>query len=73
MPEKGIHYLIKAYNELESDKKLVISHVCCEDRAKLVAEKIEANVKFGSVEIVKCAGLNSTYAANGGIIVSYSK
>lgn len=56
-----------------SDKKLVISHVCCEERAKLIAEKIEANAKFGTVEIVKCAGLNSTYAANGGVIVSYSK
>lgn len=56
-----------------SDKKLVISHVCCEDRAKLFLEKLEANIKFGSVEIVKCSGLNSTYAANGGIIVSYSK
>lgn len=56
-----------------SDKKLVISHVCCEDRAKLFLDKLEANTKFGSVEIVKCSGLNSTYAANGGIIVSYSK
>lgn len=56
-----------------SDKRLIISHVCCEERAKFVAEKIAANVQFGSVEIVKCSGLNSTYAANGGIIVSYTK
>lgn len=56
-----------------SDKRLIISHVCCEDRAKLLAEKIGANVKFGSVEILKCSGLNSTYASNGGIIVSYTK
>lgn len=56
-----------------SDKRLIITHVCCEDRAKFVAEKIAAKVQFGSVEIVKGSGLNSTYAANGGIIVSYTK
>lgn len=52
--------------------KLVISHVCCEDRAKFIAEKICELVDFGQVEIVKCSGLNSVYAANGGILVSYS-
>lgn len=56
-----------------SDKRLVISHVCCEDRAILLKNKIESYVKFGSVEIVKCSGLNTTYASNGGIIVSYTK
>lgn len=54
------------------DKKVVISHVCCEDRAKLVADKL-AVAGFGCVEIVKASGLNSVYAANGGIIVSYTK
>lgn len=53
-------------------KRLVISHVCCEERAKLLAEKLEP-AGFGSVEIVKASGLNSVYAANGGIIVSYTK
>lgn len=56
-----------------SDKRLIISHVCCEERAKLLADKIAASVKFGSVDILKCSGLNSTYASNGGIIVSYTK
>ena len=56
-----------------SDKRLIISHVCCEERAKLLADKITASVKFGSVDILKCSGLNSTYASNGGIIVSYTK
>lgn len=56
-----------------SDKRLIISHVCCEDRAILLKNKIESYVKFGSVEIVKCSGLNTTYASNGGIIVSYTK
>ncbi len=56
-----------------SDKRLIITHVCCEDKAKFVAQKVADVVKFGDVEIVKASGLNSTYAANGGIIVSYSK
>ncbi len=56
-----------------SDKKLVITHVCCPERAQLVADKIGALVQFGEVEIVKASGLNSVYASNGGIIVSYTK
>ncbi|MBQ9516993.1 MAG: DegV family EDD domain-containing protein [Eubacterium sp.] len=56
-----------------ADKRLIITHVCCEDKAKFVAEKIKAVAPFGDIEIVKASGLNSTYAANGGIIVSYSK
>ena len=56
-----------------SDKRLIITHVCCEDKAKFVMQKIKSLVHFGSVEIVKASGLNSTYASNGGIIVSYSK
>lgn len=57
-----------------SDRHLIVSHVCCEERAKLVADKIKANgANFGEVEIIKMNGLNTTYASNGGIIVSYSK
>ena len=56
-----------------SDKRLIITHVCCPDEAEFVKEKICAAAPFGDVEIVKASGLNSTYASNGGIIVSYSK
>ena len=63
-------------NELEgkdlSGETLVISYVCCEDRAKQVAAKICEKAKFGNVEILKASGLNSLYASDGGIIVSYS-
>lgn len=55
-----------------SEKKLYISYVCCKDRAKLVADKIAEKVSFGRVELIKASGLNSLYASNGGIIVSYS-
>ena len=56
-----------------SDKRLIISHVCCREKAEFLAEKIASKVNFKDVEIVKCSGLNSTYASNGGIIVSYTK
>lgn len=57
-----------------STKKIVISHVCCSDRAQLILDKLAANgVHFGEAEIVKCSGLNTTYASNGGIIVSITK
>ncbi len=56
-----------------ADKRLIITHVCCREKAEFVAEKIAAVAPFGDVEIVKASGLNSTYASDGGIIVSYSK
>lgn len=57
-----------------SSKRLIISHVCCEDRAQLIVDKLKARgVEFGETEIVKCSGLNTTYASKGGIIVSLTK
>ena len=56
-----------------TDKKLIISHVCCREKAEFLKSKIDALAPFGEIEIVKCSGLNSTYASNGGVIVSYSK
>ncbi len=55
-----------------SKQRIILSHVCCEDKAKFVADKLQ-DVGFGSVEIVKASGLNSVYAANGGLIVSFTK
>lgn len=53
-----------------SDKKLIISHVCCEDRAKMLADKITEKANFSSVEILKCSGLNTLYASKGGVLVA---
>lgn len=72
--------LIKMANIIVNDaktfdaknQKVVISHVCCEDKAKLIEEKL-APAGFKTIEIVKASGLNSCYAANGGIIISYTK
>lgn len=55
-----------------SDKTLIITHVCCEERAKFVASKIAEKATFGNVEILRASGLNSLYASDGGIIVSFN-
>lgn len=55
-----------------SDAKLYVSHVCCEDRAKFVLDKITEKANFKNAQILKASGLNSLYASDGGIIVSYS-
>lgn len=55
-----------------SHQTLIVTHVCCEERAKLVADKIQDKTNFGKVEIIKGSGLNSLYASDGGIIVSFS-
>ncbi len=56
-----------------SNKTVIISHVCCEDKAKQLKENIEKETSFKEVIILKCSGLNSLYASNGGIIVSFDK
>lgn len=55
-----------------SKQRVIISHVCCEDKANTIKDKLSAG-GFGDIEIVRASGLNSVYAANGGIIVSYTK
>lgn len=55
-----------------SSSSLIISYVCCEERARQLADKITGKAKFGNVEVIKASGLNSLYASDGGIIVSYS-
>lgn len=55
-----------------SEQTLIVSHVCCKERAEQIAAKIGEKASFGKVEIIKASGLNSLYASDGGIIVSYS-
>lgn len=55
-----------------SNKKLIITHVCCKERAEFVAAKIAEKISFGEVIILRASGLNSLYASDGGILVSYS-
>lgn len=52
-------------------KKLIITHCRCPERAKLIASKLSENLPLEKVEILKMSGLNSLYANDGGIIVSF--
>lgn len=57
------------------DKVCIISHVCCKEKAERVKELISSACNYASdrILVIKASGLNSLYASNGGIIVSYSK
>lgn len=57
------------------DKVCIISHVCCEEKANQVKSFIEnaCNYLKENIIVIKASGLNSLYASNGGIIVSFSK
>lgn len=57
------------------NKVCIISHVCCKEKAERVKELISAacNYAYENILVIKASGLNSLYASNGGIIVSFSK
>lgn len=54
------------------EQRVIISHVCCEEKANAVAQKLK-DAGFGSVEVIRASGLNSLYAADGGLIISLTK
>ena len=56
-----------------SDKKCIISHVCCEEKAQTIKSLIAENTAFKeeNIIILKASGLNTLYAANGGTIISF--
>lgn len=56
-------------------KVCIISHVCCEDKANYVKELVSSVCSYlpEDIIVIKASGLNSLYASNGGIIVSFSK
>lgn len=56
-----------------ADKKVIITHVCCEEKANKVAEMIKDKCGYKDVVVLKGGGLNSLYASNGGILVAFSK
>lgn len=55
-----------------SGKTVIVSYVCCPERAKLVETKIKEKTGYTDVILLKASGLNSLYASDGGIIVSYN-
>lgn len=56
-----------------SGKTAIVSHVCCAEKANKIANMIKEQCGFGKVEVLKCSGLNSLYASDGGVIVSFEK
>lgn len=53
-------------------KSVIISYVCCPERAEFMANKIREKTGYTDVIILKASGLNSLYASDGGIIVSFN-
>lgn len=53
-------------------KTAIVSYVCCEERANFIAEKIREKTDYTDVITLKASGLNSLYASDGGIIVSFN-
>lgn len=62
--------LIAAEVKNPEAKTLMISNVNCFERAAVVKDMILKKVPFKDAHIVDTAGLSSTYAADGGIIVT---
>lgn len=56
-----------------SDKMVVISHVCCEEKANTIAKLIKEKCDYKNVIVLKASGLNTLYASNHGVLVSFSK
>lgn len=56
-------------------KVCIISHVCCEEKANHIKGLIASSCSYSpeNIIVIKASGLNSLYASNGGIIVSFSK
>ncbi|SCP97104.1 DegV family protein [Anaerobium acetethylicum] len=57
-------------NTPDSEERILgISHCNCPERAEYVKGELQRNMKFRDVLIVDTAGISSTYASDGGIIV----
>ncbi len=56
-----------------SQKSVIISHVCCLEKAREIKKMLLEKTLYKNITILKASGLNSLYASNGGVIVSYSK
>lgn len=78
---KKVRGLKKAYSELidsiskfavnSENKKLVITHCNCLERAKELKDKIRDKYKFKDVIILPAGGIATTYEDDGGIIINY--
>lgn len=53
-----------------SERSLMITHVNCHDRANMLKEMLEKRSSFKDVVIVDAAGVSTTYANDGGVVVT---
>ena len=50
-----------------ADRRLVIAHCNCRERAESVREMIQSRCRFGEILIVPTGGISTVYADDGGI------
>ncbi len=57
-----------------SDKLCIISHVCCEEKAKTIKEVITSNTNYkeSNIIILRASGLNTLYGSNGGTLIAFN-
>lgn len=67
--KKMTEYIIKE-TEKTNEKRIVISHCNCRERAEYVKQLLLEKVQFKELIILDMAGLSSLYANDGGIIVA---
>lgn len=56
-----------------SQKKCIISHVCCEEKAQTIKNLIVQNTAFteDNIIILRTSGLNTLYASNAGTLIAF--
>lgn len=76
--KRGIARALKAMvdhalsdNPKTEDKILAVTHVNCRERAEWVISLITARAKFREVYLVDAAGVATTYAGDGGIVLTF--
>ena len=68
--------LAKMVNHMAEDpdhveRRLVIAHCNCLERAELVREMVRQKCRFGEILIVATGGISTVYANDGGIVAAY--
>jgi len=72
--KKAFIKLVDSIGEIEknfSKRILAIAHCNCLERAKILKEKVAQKYNFKDILIVPMAGLSSTYADDGGIVIAF--
>lgn len=72
--KKALEKLVDHVGTLEknySERKLMISHCDCYERAKELGETLLKRYHFKELQVIEARGITSLYAADGGVIVSF--